>query len=233
MNSDDLFKKNVNRVVYSAGELILFDNYRKVGLVLESNPECLRVLDETNRSVHVRTLEVSRKVVVNPRSANCIDCENNVISRMTYVKVKDKASPMRGQMGEIRQLFKNTLFLWMKSPLLTHSNGFYCTQACHVINAGAQHLKEANRTAGLAPTGGDCQANPDRQIRDREMRNAIVIVTKGPLKGLKGQVTFANETHAEVHILSRNQKVMMERALLQTVYGDGGMHIRTNASLPM
>lgn len=121
---------------------------------------------------------------------------------------------MHGQMGEIRQMFKNTLFLWMKSPLLTHSNGYFCTQANQVINAGAQHLKEANRTAGLAPTGGDCQANPDRQQRDPLMRNVIVIVTKGPLKSLKGQVTFANETHAEVHILSRNIKVMMERANL-------------------
>lgn len=88
--SEDLFKKNVNRVVYSAGELILFDNYRKVGLVLEVNPESLRVLDEANRFVHVRIQEVSRKVVVNPRSANCIDCENNVIARLTYVKVRDR-----------------------------------------------------------------------------------------------------------------------------------------------
>ena len=90
LSSEDLFMKNVNRVVYSAGELILFDNYRKVGLVLEVNPESLRVLDEANRFVHVRTQEVSRKVIVNTRSANCIDCENNVISRMTYVKVKDR-----------------------------------------------------------------------------------------------------------------------------------------------
>lgn len=179
----------------------------------------------------MRTPEVSKKVVVQSRNANTVDCDNNVVSRGTYVKVRDRTSPMYGKMGEIRALFKNTLFLWMKSPALTHSNGIFSATTTQVINAGAQHLKDANKTAGLS-LGGEGQANPDRQQRDSMLRNQLVIITKGALKGLKGNVTFANETHAEVHIHSRNQKLMLERQHIQEIRG-GSMMIRAAESLPM
>ena len=60
----------------------------------------------------------------------------------------------------------------------------------------------------------------------------MVVVSQGALKGLKGTITFANETHAEVHILSRNQKTMLPRDQLENVHGDG-MQIRRGDSLPM
>ena len=137
-SNEQYFKQVLDRVAYYPGELILFDNYRKLGLVLEVNPDSLRVLDQYNRCVHVRTVEISKKVVVrDARNANCVDSENNVLTRMTYVKVRDRASPMYGKMGEIRHLFKNMLFLWMKNPLLTHSLGYFCATTTQVINAGA------------------------------------------------------------------------------------------------
>ena len=73
--------------------------------------------------------------------------------------------------------------------------------------------------------------NPDRQVRDSLMRNQLVMISKGPLKGLKGTVLFANETHAEVHIHSRNIKAMFERDLLQSA--QVGTFVRANDSLPM
>lgn len=48
-----LFQKNLNYLSYQAGELILFENYKKVGLVIEINPESLKVLDEQNKLVNV------------------------------------------------------------------------------------------------------------------------------------------------------------------------------------
>lgn len=80
----------------------MFDNYRKLGLIIETSVDSLKVLDEHNKIVNVRVLEVSRKININPRSANAIDCDNNAISRMTYVKIKDKSDPMKGHLGEIR-----------------------------------------------------------------------------------------------------------------------------------
>jgi hypothetical protein len=65
-------------------------------------------------------------------------------------------------MGEIRQIYKEKLFLWIKNSILTNSNGFFCIKQNQVINAGAQHLKDANMLAGIAPSIGEGQANPDR-----------------------------------------------------------------------
>ena len=52
---------------------------------------------------------------------------------------------------------------------------------------------------------------PDRQRKDSTLRNQLVIITKGTLKGYKGTVVFANETIAEVHIHSKCQKVIVPR----------------------
>ncbi len=45
---------------------------------------------------------------------------------------------------------------------MTNSNGFFSIKQNQVINAGAQHLKDANMLAGIAPSIGEGQANPDR-----------------------------------------------------------------------
>lgn len=105
-----------------------------------------------------------------------------------------------------------------------------------VINAGAQHLQEINQIAGLAPTDGifDVQANPDRQQRDSILRNALVLIKSGPMKGLKGTVISANETQACVHVHCKCQRVMVDRPNIELVYGNrAGMIIQQNADLPM
>jgi hypothetical protein len=56
---------------------------------------------------------------------------------------------MYGQLGEIKAVFRDFMFVWIKNSMLIKSNGFYCVRAKNVINAGAKHLKEANEIAGL------------------------------------------------------------------------------------
>jgi len=136
---------------------------------------------------------------------------------------------MRGKIGEIKQLFKSALFIWIKNPLLTNSNGFYSVKASNVINAGAQHLQEINQIAGLAPTDGifDVQANPDRQQRDTVLRNALVLIKSGPMKGLKGTVLSANETQACVQVHCKYQRAMIDRQNIELVCGNrAGMIIQ-------
>lgn len=80
----------------------------------------------------------------------------------------------------------------------------------------------------------DNQANPDRQRRDNTVRNQLVIITKGTLKGYKGTVVFANETIAEVHIHSKCQKVTIPREdihIIQNVME--GMVIQQNNNIPV
>ena len=65
-------------------------------------------------------------------------------------------------------MFKQTLFIWIKTPLLSHSNGFYSVHASQVVNAGSQHMKEMKKLAGIEPVDGvfEVQANIDKQLRD-------------------------------------------------------------------
>jgi len=62
----------------------------------------------------------------------------------------------------------------------------------------------------------------------------LVIITKGPLKGYKGSVVFANETVAEVHVHSRCAKVAVPRQDIFILYNEmEGMRIQQNANLPV
>jgi hypothetical protein len=84
-------------------------------------------LNEQNNFEVVKNFEISRKILQNNRNMVSVDRENNAISRLTIVKVADKQSFMYMKLGEIRAMFKDTLFLWIKTALLSNSNGFYCT----------------------------------------------------------------------------------------------------------
>ena len=158
----------------------------------------MSVLNEQNQFETIKISEINKKIVYDKRIMVATDCENNVITRGTIIKIRDKNSPLKGQLGEIRAMHKEILFVWIKNTMLSKSNGFYCTQAKQVLNAGAQHLKEANMAAGISM--GENQAHLDRNKKEPLLRNQLVIISKGPLKGYKGSIVFANETMAEVHV---------------------------------
>lgn len=84
------------------------------------------------------------------RNSNAVDSENNVISRGTLIKIKSREDPMRGQLGEVKAIHRDTLFVWIKNSLLIKSNGFYTVKVKQVINAGAKHLQEENEAAGFS-----------------------------------------------------------------------------------
>lgn len=125
-------------------------------------------------------------------------------------------------------MHKEVLFIWVKNTLLSHSNGFYCTHAKNVLNAGAQHLKEANLAAGISI--GENQAHLDRNKKEGLLRNQLVIISKGPLKGYKGSIVFANETVAEVHVHAQCAKYTIPRSDIFIVFNEmDGLRIQQNA----
>ena len=139
----NLLLKNLCHVNYLAGELVMYENHKKVGLIIQTTSDSLKVLNDQNKFETVKFIEVSRKVT-NSRNQVTTDQDRNVISRFTIVKIKDPTNPMHKQIGEVRSMFKDTLYLWIKSPNLVQSNGFYCVSAKSVVNAGAQLLKQPN-----------------------------------------------------------------------------------------
>lgn len=190
-------------------------------------------MNELNQLELVKTQEVTRKVQPG-RFSNVVDSEKNVVSKFTLIKIRDRNDPMRGQLGEVRALYHNTLFVWIKNSLLVKTNGIYAVTPQQVVNAGAQHMKEANELAGLVPYS-DNQAHPDRKIQAR-MRGEQVLITKGHLKGFRGSVMTANESTAEVHVHAKCKKFVIQRADLQVVYNPNeGMRVQQGnaANVPM
>ena len=80
---------------YMAGELIQYDNLKKLGYVIQTSPESLTVLTESNQLEFVKTQEVTRKVQQG-KFSNGVDSENNVIAFKTLIKIRDRNDPMRG-----------------------------------------------------------------------------------------------------------------------------------------
>lgn len=87
--NQDFYKLNVHQVTYQAGELILYDNYKKLGLVIQTSVDTVSVLTEQNQFQVVPLLEISRKVMAN-RNTVCVDADNNVLARGTLVRIRGK-----------------------------------------------------------------------------------------------------------------------------------------------
>ena len=202
-----------------------------MGLIIQTSPDSLNVLNEFNTFDAVKLIDVSKRIVMT-RNSTGVDSENNVISRGTLIKIKDRNDPLRGQLGEIKCIFRNILFVWIKNSLLVKSNGFYCVKVNNVVNAGAKHLIQANEAAGFITN--ENQAVPDRNKRDSLLRNHAVIITRGPLKGHRGTVISANETFAEVHVHSKCEKFAISRADLQVLFNAmQGMRVEAGANVPV
>ena len=106
----------------------MYENHKKVGLVIQTSADSLKVLNVHNKFETVRILEVSRKIIYK-KGMQAVDWDNNVITRFSIIKIIDKSSPLKGQLGEIRAISKDTLFVWIKNSVLSNSNGFYCVKA--------------------------------------------------------------------------------------------------------
>lgn len=116
--------------------------------------------------------------------------------------------------------------------MLCNSNGFYCVKARQVRNAGAQHLKEANELLGINPMAA--QAYTDKERKDYELRNQLVMITRGHLKGYKGNVVSANETSAEIHVHSKGAKILVPRSDIQLIMNEmEGMRYQQNNNMPV
>lgn len=82
---------------------------------MQTSPESLKILTVQNKFENVKVNNVTRKIEFKPKIMVAIDSENNVISKGTIVKIRDKNCAMHGQIGEVRCLFKETVFLWIKN----------------------------------------------------------------------------------------------------------------------
>lgn len=90
------FQKNMNHINYFAGDLILYENYSKLGIVIQTSPESLKVLTTQNKFENIKINDVTRKIEWKPKTMVSIDMENNVLGKGTIVKIRNKSDPMFG-----------------------------------------------------------------------------------------------------------------------------------------
>ena len=109
------------REVYSAGDLVVFNGHSEVGLVLQVQHDCLKVLNENNTVRTVHLAHVQKRIafetkgisgrIANNRRLVTTDKYSNVISMRTIVKPADHSCPFYNCLGEVRAIYKNQLFL--------------------------------------------------------------------------------------------------------------------------
>ena len=90
------FQKNMNHINCFAGDLILYENYSKLGIVIQTSPESLKVLTTQNKFENIKINDVTRKIEWKPKTMVSIDMENNVLGRGNIVKIRNKSDPMFG-----------------------------------------------------------------------------------------------------------------------------------------
>lgn len=115
----------------------MFDNFNNLGMVLQVQPDSVYVLDTNNQTSYVKLSHVCKKIAIETRGVSgrrhlqrapvVTDRFHNVITMKTVVKIVE--GPFEHSLGEIRGIYKNNLFLLIRtSPnlhLLRKSNNFY------------------------------------------------------------------------------------------------------------
>ena len=77
------------------------------------------------------------------------------------------------------------------------------------------------------------QGKLDKRIKDARARGQIVFVSRGPLKGYKGKVVYADEVSATVQIFAKgNQSVTLPRDQISWIL-DSSAPLRMQSDAPM
>lgn len=128
--------------VYNVGDLVLFDNHASLGYILQIQPDSLKVLQADNRTSMVKLAHVSKRIAFETRGISgkhmkrrppvVTDKYHNTVTCKTLIKPVDKG-PFFGCPGEVRAIFKDTLFVLIKQSknmhLVRETHGIYATKS--------------------------------------------------------------------------------------------------------
>ena len=138
----------------------------------------------------------------------CTDKFQNVIGMRTVVKVVEQDSPFFNQLGEIRAIHKNQLFLlFSRTPnqhLLRDKNNYFAVKTHQVVNAGHEQIT-AHKTMldDFAEEFGFKHGKLDRRQKDFKAAGQTVFIQRGQLKGYKGRIVYADEITATIQIYAK------------------------------
>ena len=140
------------------------------------------------------------------------DSQNNNVTVRSIVKILGSSRALMGKLAEVKGLYKNNLFVWIKENLnqyqhLKESNGYLSIDAKRVVVAGHDLVKAAQP----GDRKGLIVGQIDRKQKDKRFSRAYVVVMQGQHKGLKGRVFFADDNIVKLELMSTNEKVVLPR----------------------
>ena len=144
----------------------------------------------------------------------------------TIVKPCDVKSPFYNCLGEVRAIYKDSLFLFFakthQQHLLRETNNYFAIKAGQVVNVGHEQIAEKNsRLIEAAEQQGFLAGRLDKRIKDRKATGQTIYIARGPLKGYKGKIIFADEFSATIQIFAKgNIQVTLDRDAITSIQDD-------------
>ena len=184
--------------VYTVGDIVLYNDSKVHGYVIESNPYHVRVVNTHGQVQNVQINKINKKYPFDRKDKKSIqDHMGNPLTIDDTIIVSNKNSRFKDQRGIIRSIHNSTLFLWDRK-FMHHSNGIYVELARNVTLKGYELIQNQQMEPNKA--GGYINQN---RIQKHKLLNKKVMITRGEFKGQVGRVTHVNGIIAELEMSLR------------------------------
>ena len=190
---------------FNANDLVNFNNNRNIGLVLQVHEDYLKVIDNQNKLVNVKTSDIGKKIsAMRPGAViSCRDSKGFNLAVDQVVRVTQ--GQYKGYTGPIRHFDKSYLFMWNKD--FVQSNGIFVELCRNVEILGADFMKgEQGRAVGLQ----------NKMVKDNLVGKTVVIIG-GDFKGHRGRVYQADDRQAIVELSTKCKKLPIQRCFIQPI----------------
>lgn len=154
----------------------------------------MKIISDIGETKNLKLHEISKKI---PRSNRITAVDQRGHSIDIDSVVECIGGMHKGKRGVVRNVGKNSLFLWDKEFIET--NGIFVEQTKNVLIKGHTLINKEGETMSM-----------NRKGRDK-LIGQYVIVTKGQYKGCRGRVTDADNTQVILEIPSSRYKVPIDK----------------------
>lgn len=214
-------------LVFKVGDIVLYDGNKMHGYVIKVENDLLQVVNENCQMAYLRYKQIDKKIPMN-KTRVLRDSKGFVIQIDDPVKVVSKHSPFYEQVGIIKNMVKNQLFLW-STKFMGQSNGIF-VENCNKVRIQGHDIIEKEQ-ARPEYVGARQPVNQNRIQRDK-LLNKKVIIQRGQFKGHIGRCTHVNGDQASIELSIRAKKVNLPVKDLVEADSEEGMMFKSGAQNP-
>lgn len=136
-----LEQQRISGMLFKYGDLIMYDQNKTQGFVIEAQAHQVRVISEQGKISYVAHRQINKKITTDQRKQMSRDSLGFPIQVDNVVKVTNPNSPYYNQKGIIKNMTsKNVLFLW-DHRYMQKSGGIFVDFAKNVTLRGHEFVK--------------------------------------------------------------------------------------------